>query len=81
MQYQAARAITGAYRATSSPALDIETYTLPIEQKLDYLTAKTALRIASSPSYSIIIAARPEKQFLHSPLEVYCRTTRKTIPT
>lgn len=34
MQYQAARAITGAYQATSSPALDIETYTLPIEQKL-----------------------------------------------
>ena len=31
VQYQAARAITEAYRATSSPALDIETYTLPIE--------------------------------------------------
>lgn len=36
VQYQAVRAITGAYRATSSPALDIETYTLPIKQKLDY---------------------------------------------
>lgn len=70
VQYQAAKTITGAYRATSSPALDIETYILPIEQRLDYLTAKTALRIASSPSYSTIIAVRREKLAQRSPLKV-----------
>lgn len=43
VQYQAARAIAGAYRATSSPALDIETYTLPLKQKFDYYTAKMVL--------------------------------------
>ena len=77
VQYQAARAITGAYRATSSPALDIETYTLPIEQRLDYLTAKTALRIASTPSYSAITAARPEKRAHYSPLEVLINRLQK----
>ncbi len=34
-QYQANRIITGEYRATPAPALDIEIYTIPVKQKID----------------------------------------------
>ena len=57
--------------------ITLQLLTLPIEQRLDYLTAKTALRIASSPSYSAITAARPEKRVQYSPLEVLTNRLQK----
>lgn len=59
-QYQANRIITAAYRATSAPALDIETYTVPVKQKLDWLTSNAMLRIVSSPAYAKIVDSRPK---------------------
>ena len=70
IQLQANRVIAGAYKATSAPALNIETHTLPIELKLDQLTSISALRIATSPLYSVIIATRTPSRTLLSPLEI-----------
>ncbi len=42
IQYQANRVIIGAYKATSTPALDIETHTISIKQKLDWPASNTA---------------------------------------
>lgn len=68
---------TGVYQPTLSLTLDIETYTLPIKQKFDYFIAKTALHIAFSPSYLIIIAAQPEKQFLFNPFKILTNHLQK----
>lgn len=77
IQYQANRVITGAYKATSAPALNIETYTLPIEQKLDQLTCTSALRIVTSPLYSTIIATRTPSRAVLSPLETITNRYKK----
>lgn len=71
IQYQANRLIIGAYKATSStPALYIETYTLPIKQKLDWLTSNAMLPIVSSLVYAkIFIDSRPGTQTHLSPLQ------------
>lgn len=61
--------ITGAYKTTSAPALDIKTYTIPIKQKLDWLTSNALLRIVSSPVYAKIIGSRPVTRIYLSPLE------------
>ncbi len=61
IQTQAARQITGAFKATSTPALDIEAHLLPIKQQLDKITSEAVLRIATSPVYGEIIKPRFEK--------------------
>ncbi len=43
---------------TSTPAIDIEIYTLQIEQKFDLLTYKLALRIVFCPLYTEMIATK-----------------------
>jgi ribonuclease HI len=50
LQYKAVRVISGAFRATSKPALDIETYLLPATQRLDKTVGHTFLRLATSPN-------------------------------
>lgn len=69
-QYQAISIITGAYKATSAPALDIETFTIPVKQKLEWLTSNAMLRIASSPSYANIVDSRTKSQIYLSPLQI-----------
>jgi hypothetical protein len=48
IQARAARVISGAYRATSRPALDIESFLLPIEQQIWKHNADTVIRLLSS---------------------------------
>jgi ribonuclease HI len=49
IQARAARIITGAFKATSIPALDIEAFLTPIRQRLEEAAANSFLRIAASP--------------------------------
>lgn len=66
----AARIITGAFKATLSPALDVEVHLLPLRQNLDKLTQESAMRIAESPSYSTLISTRSKcKNGRKTPLE------------
>lgn len=58
VQSRAARLITGAFKATSIAALDVEAHTLPIKHLLDKLSNEAVLRLASSPSYNDIIKPR-----------------------
>ena len=71
IQHQANMVITGAYKATLAPGLEIETYTPPIEQKLDQLTCISVFRIKTSPLYSAIIATKTPPCALLSPLEPF----------
>jgi hypothetical protein len=48
IQARAARVISGAYRATSRAALDIESFLLPIEQQIWKHNADTVVRLLSS---------------------------------
>lgn len=67
---RAARIITGAFKATLSPALDVEVYLLPLRQNLDKLTQESVMRIAESPSYSTLISTRSKcKNGRKTPLE------------
>lgn len=76
VQAQAARKITGAFKATSGPALDVETHLLPVKHLLDKLTFEAVLRIATSPSYNDIIKPRLQQwKFKRKP-----RKNRKTSP-
>lgn len=71
MQRRANRIITGAFKVTSLPALDIETFLLPISLKLDILASESLLQIASGQLYETVSNIRPKsaqsKQL--SPLE------------
>lgn len=74
MQARAARVITGAFRATSKPALDIETYLLPIKHQLDKLISEATLRISANPSLEIIVQGRSKrKKRAKTPLEIATR--------
>lgn len=54
LQYQSLRIASGAFKATSGPALDIETYTLPIELQVKKELLRSILRILSSPKLEVI---------------------------
>ena len=70
--------ITGAYKAISAPALDIEAYTIPIKQELDSLTSNALLRIVSSPVDAKIIDSRPKTQTYLSTLETLTNRYKRT---
>jgi len=78
--YRAQRAITGAFKATSKAALQIETFSSPIHVHMDRIVCQAALRIATSPAYQAIIATRSKKRTrIISPLEkLTARLERKT---
>lgn len=71
--------VTGAFKATSLPALDIKTFVIPIRQKLDKLSCKSLLRIMSSQLYETIVTQRPRPSITKniSPLEILCRRFEK----
>jgi hypothetical protein len=48
------RTVTGSYRATSTEAVEIETYIQPIDIFLDGLVAKATLRVCASQTSQII---------------------------
>ena len=79
IQGRALKVVTGAFKATSLPALDIEAFILPIRQKLNKLSCKSLLRIASSQLYKTIFTQRPRpsKTKNISPLEILCRRFKK----
>lgn len=74
IQGRALKVVTGTFRATSLPALDIEAFVLPIQQKLDKLSCESLLRIVSCQRYETIVTQRPRpsKNKNISPLEILC---------
>jgi hypothetical protein len=52
------RVITGAYKATSTEALEVETYIQPLDIHLDGLVAKSTLTVGASPAYRTIEEAK-----------------------
>lgn len=79
IQGRALKVVTGAFKVTSLPALDIEAFVLPIRQKLDKLSCESLLRIASSQLYETVVTQRPRpsKTKNISPLEILCRRFEK----
>lgn len=75
IQGRALKVVTGAFKATSLPALDIEAFVLPIQQKLDKLSCESLLQIASCQRYKTVVTQRPRtsKNKIISPLEILCR--------
>lgn len=59
---KAIRTITGAYKATSSPALDIEAGILPLKLRLEMLLGESLLRLATSTRYSHITQMRSKRK-------------------
>ena len=58
VQALGARLITGAFKATSTQALNIEAHLIPIGLELDKKTNQTAARLYSGPLYPIITQDR-----------------------
>jgi len=58
LQPNAARIIGGAYKATSSPALDIELHLLPVEQQIWKTSAETVSRIISTDKMPALVGCR-----------------------
>lgn len=58
IQVRAARTITGAFKATSTAALNIEAYLPPIGHVIARSLFETILRMATTPSYAEITAPR-----------------------
>ena len=58
MQTKAIQIITGAYKATTSPALDVEAGVLPLKLRLEMLSGESLLRLATSTRYSHITQMR-----------------------
>lgn len=48
IQYRAAKIIAGAFRSTAAPALDIETFLLPVRHLLEKRTSEACLQIYTS---------------------------------
>lgn len=70
VQSKAARIVTGAFKATSTPALDIEAYFMPMKQQLDKLAKESAMRVAESTIYDSMINLRSKRNNrVQSPLE------------
>ena len=67
VQARALRVVTGAFKATPRPALDIEANVIPIKQRLEKLTYNTMLRIASTPTYNRIIEGRSKRRHRQLP--------------
>ena len=79
VQYQAERAITGAYRATSKEALNIEVNSMLMHLRLDRLTSAAAVRMITSPAHETIIQGRStRKPRVVSPLERLVARFEKT---
>ena len=69
VQAKGARLITGAYKATSFAALNIEAFLQPIEYIIEETALLLALRIRTSPIYKELYIKiwRPDSQDLKSP--------------
>ena len=58
IQRRAAKIITGAFKRTSTPALDVEAFLLPTRQSLDKLTGEAFLRLRAAPLHLALQEAR-----------------------
>ena len=73
LQHRALKTISGAFQATSIPALDIETFILPISQRLEQIACEAAVRISCTTASDYITANRSTKTRRDkTPLEVLC---------
>lgn len=70
VQTKAIRIITGAYKAISSPALDVEAGILPPKLRLEMLLGESLLRLATSTRYSHVAQMRSKRKLRKlTPLE------------
>ena len=58
MQARAARAMSGAFRATSIAALDVETYLLPIERQIERHNSEALIRLVARHNIDDVDATR-----------------------
>jgi hypothetical protein len=73
------RIITGAYKATATEALEVETHILPIDIVLETTVAKTILRLSASPASSEVeLATKRIRQQMRSKRGKQAHT-RKTL--
>lgn len=78
LQYKTQKIITGAFTATSKSALNIETYILSVKQRLNQLACRSALRIATTPTYQQIIECWSHKSTqIKTNLEILLNTVKK----
>lgn len=80
LQARAARAMSGAFRATSMPALDVETFLLPIERQIEQHNTEALIRVLpcraalSADTIQRTRATRPSTGMRYgSPLQSICR--------
>jgi len=84
IQTQALRVVTGAYKATSQAALNIESHTTPILLEIKKRTMATAIRARSAIDFHIWTARAHILQYKKSPMaiiqrELQNRTTQLQI--
>ncbi len=66
------RLITGAFKATSAQALNVEAYLTPIGLELDKRTYQTAAHLCSGPLYRMLTKSRStHPRRILTPLEVF----------
>ena len=58
VQGKAAKVITGAYKGTSLPALDVEAFLAPIDHTLEELALRAIVRMYSTPVYKTVAKDR-----------------------
>lgn len=81
IQARAARAISGAYRATSRAALDVETHLLPIEQQIWKHNAETLGRMISGRKIHDLIQFDETDRRYTNPLKIIAKTVGRTTDT
>jgi hypothetical protein len=72
VQNEALRAVSGAFKATSASALQIETYIAPIRQSMAKVVDASALRIMKSPVYADILRIRREPETKQDRRKIQC---------
>ncbi len=81
VQNQAARVISGAYRATSTMALGIETYLLPLDLELEYRAITSCLRLAYGHLSKIILQWRSKNESRSKgPMEEFLEYSVREMP-
>ena len=58
VQGKAAKVITGTYKGTSLPALDVEAFLAPIDYTLEELALRAIVRMHSTPAYKTVAKDR-----------------------